>query len=107
VVKGESANDWLASADKHESSWWTDWAKWIAPRAGAMVAPYRLPAGEAAPGPYVKNEVGKPYDPLGVAARRASRAGAHVARNGASKSTKTRKRTPKQAVKAKPRGNRR
>jgi polyhydroxyalkanoate synthase subunit PhaC len=107
VVKGQSAHDWLASADKHERSWWADWAKWIAARAGAMVAPYRLPDGEAAPGPYVKNEVGKPYDPLGLAARRPARARARVARNGAPKTTKARNPKPKRAVKAKSRGNRR
>ncbi|HUY11404.1 MAG TPA: alpha/beta fold hydrolase [Candidatus Dormibacteraeota bacterium] len=58
----ESADAWLASTTKQDGSWWEDWARWIAPRGGAMVQPYDLPIGEAAPGPYVKNEVGAPIE---------------------------------------------
>jgi polyhydroxyalkanoate synthase len=50
---------WLAGAEKHDGSWWTDWQKWVAPHGGAMV-PARQPGGgaltpiEDAPGSYVK-----------------------------------------------------
>ena len=56
--RGESADSWLEGADKHQGSWWEDWAAWIEPRAGAMRAPYTLPQGEPAPGRYVRNETG-------------------------------------------------
>ncbi len=55
---GESADDWLASAKRHEGSWWLDWAEWIEEYAGALRAPYPLPEGEPAPGRYVRNESG-------------------------------------------------
>ncbi|HTJ62781.1 MAG TPA: class I poly(R)-hydroxyalkanoic acid synthase [Alphaproteobacteria bacterium] len=50
---------WLATAEKHDGSWWTDWKAWIAPHGGAMV-PARKPGDrdlkpiEDAPGSYVK-----------------------------------------------------
>jgi polyhydroxyalkanoate synthase len=50
---------WLAAADKHEGSWWTDWQAWVAPHGGPMV-PARVPGDgalkpiEDAPGAYVK-----------------------------------------------------
>jgi polyhydroxyalkanoate synthase len=56
--RGESADAWLEGADKRQGSWWEDWATWIESRAGAMRAPYPLPAGEPAPGRYVRNEAG-------------------------------------------------
>lgn len=58
----ESADQWRASATKHEGSWWLNWAQWIGSRAGERVAPYSLPPGEPAPGRYVKNETGPPVD---------------------------------------------
>jgi polyhydroxyalkanoate synthase subunit PhaC len=53
----ESADDWLASAQKHEGSWWTDWSAWIAGFGGEKV-PARVPGDgklkviEDAPGTY-------------------------------------------------------
>jgi polyhydroxyalkanoate synthase len=50
---------WLAAAQKHDGSWWTDWKAWVARHGGAMV-PARVPgegalkAIEDAPGSYVK-----------------------------------------------------
>jgi polyhydroxyalkanoate synthase len=50
---------WLAGAEKHDGSWWTDWQRWVAPHGGAMV-PARTPGDgaltiiEDAPGSYVK-----------------------------------------------------
>jgi polyhydroxyalkanoate synthase len=50
---------WLAGAQKHDGSWWTDWQAWVAPYGGPMV-PARTPgegalkAIEDAPGSYVK-----------------------------------------------------
>ncbi|MBV8721393.1 MAG: alpha/beta fold hydrolase [Candidatus Eremiobacteraeota bacterium] len=54
--RGESAEAWLEGADKHQGSWWEDWAGWIETRAGAMRAPYALPEGERGVGKYVRNE---------------------------------------------------
>jgi polyhydroxyalkanoate synthase len=51
-------NRWMASATEHKESWWEDWARWIADRAGARVAPPAMgsadhpPIGDA-PGTYV------------------------------------------------------
>ncbi len=61
AVRGESADEWLASADRHAGSWWEDWAAWAGENAGPDVAPYALPIGEAAPGKYVRNEIGEPF----------------------------------------------
>lgn len=52
-------DEWVAGAKEHPGSWWTDWQKWHAPKAGAKV-PARTPGDgklkpiEAAPGSYVK-----------------------------------------------------
>lgn len=56
AVRSESADEWRNSAQCINDSWWNDWADWAAKRAGAMVTPYDLPPGEAAPGRYVQNE---------------------------------------------------
>ena len=58
----ESADQWRASATKHEGSWWQHWAAWMETRAGARVAPFPLPPGERAPGRYVRNETGPPIE---------------------------------------------
>lgn len=53
-----SADDWLAGAQKHDGSWWTDWAGWLAARSRERIA--APPVGSAAyppicdaPGAYV------------------------------------------------------
>jgi polyhydroxyalkanoate synthase len=52
-------DEWLASAEQHDGSWWEDWARWNAAHSGPLV-PARepgtgdLPALEDAPGSYVK-----------------------------------------------------
>jgi polyhydroxyalkanoate synthase subunit PhaC len=54
----DDLNTWLAGADDHEGSWWTDWAKWISARSGVKI-PAKAPGGpdhpplEDAPGSYV------------------------------------------------------
>jgi polyhydroxyalkanoate synthase len=54
-----SPDDWLATAEKHESSWWPMWEEWISHYAGGEV-PARVPGDgklkpiEDAPGSYVK-----------------------------------------------------
>ena len=53
---------WLASAQHHEGSWWTDWAPWNAGFAGDKVPARepgagKLPALEDAPGSYVKQRL--------------------------------------------------
>ncbi len=51
---------WFAAATEHPGSWWTDWAAWLKPHAGMMIAAPKKPGNakhpaiEAAPGRYVK-----------------------------------------------------
>jgi len=53
------ADDWLAGATRHESSWWPVWEEWVAQYSGGTV-PARQPGDgklkpiEDAPGSYVK-----------------------------------------------------
>ncbi len=55
-----SAQQWLASAKEVPGSWWTDWAAWLKPHAGKMVAAPKAYGDrqhkviEPAPGRYVK-----------------------------------------------------
>ena len=50
--------EWFANAERHEGSWWSDWGKWLARKAGSRV-PSRQPGDgalapiEGAPGSYV------------------------------------------------------
>jgi len=53
--------EWLAGADEHPGSWWTDWSQWLKPLAGKQIAAPQAygkgrayPASEPAPGRYVK-----------------------------------------------------
>ncbi len=55
----ENPQDWLAGAEQHSGSWWTDWGKWLARKSGPKVAARNpaegsLPPIEDAPGSYVK-----------------------------------------------------
>lgn len=60
---GESPDAWLARAERHQGSWWEDWAAWAQAHGGAQRAPYPLPrTGEPAPGRYVRNEVAPPIE---------------------------------------------
>jgi poly[(R)-3-hydroxyalkanoate] polymerase subunit PhaC len=45
---------WLEGAERVQGSWWAEWAAWAAARSGERVAPPDLPAGEPAPGSYVR-----------------------------------------------------
>jgi poly[(R)-3-hydroxyalkanoate] polymerase subunit PhaC len=51
--------DWLADAQRHEGSWWADWATWLATRSGpkkpaaAAIGSEQFPPKEPAPGTYV------------------------------------------------------
>jgi polyhydroxyalkanoate synthase subunit PhaC len=53
------AREWQASATRQQGSWWEDWAKWAAARAGSLGAPPPTgsdsypPVGDA-PGEYVR-----------------------------------------------------
>jgi polyhydroxyalkanoate synthase subunit PhaC len=53
-----TAEAWLAGAQKHDGSWWSDWAKWLKARSGPSGSPPSLgsarhpPIGES-PGTYV------------------------------------------------------
>jgi polyhydroxyalkanoate synthase len=54
-----SPDDWLATAEKHDSSWWPMWEEWISQYSGGkiparMPGDGKLPAIEDAPGSYVK-----------------------------------------------------
>jgi polyhydroxyalkanoate synthase len=55
VRRGESAEEWFETADRHNGSWWVDWAQWAEAHGGPLRAPYALPQGDAAPGRYVRN----------------------------------------------------
>jgi len=63
ALRGESAEEWLETAERRPGSWWEDWAVWARSHGGEMVAPYALPDGEPAPGSYVRNEPGTPFRP--------------------------------------------
>ncbi|MBV9775784.1 MAG: hypothetical protein JO143_01925, partial [Acetobacteraceae bacterium] len=50
--------EWRSGATRHDGSWWTDWAAWLAARAGDRVKPPTLgnekhPPLADAPGTYV------------------------------------------------------
>ncbi len=57
-TKPETAEEWLAGAQRHEGSWWTDWTAWLAARSGekrpapAIGSAVHPPICEA-PGTYV------------------------------------------------------
>jgi polyhydroxyalkanoate synthase subunit PhaC len=53
-----SADEWHASATRHNGSWWEDWTQWSDKRAGDRTAPPRMgseryPALADAPGSYI------------------------------------------------------
>jgi polyhydroxyalkanoate synthase subunit PhaC len=50
----EDPEAWLASAEERPGSWWEDWSAWARERSGDLVAPPELPAGDPAPGTYVR-----------------------------------------------------
>ncbi len=55
---GPEASEWLAGATRTHDTWWREWARWLAERAGPQRRPPALgsdrhPAGEPAPGSYV------------------------------------------------------
>ena len=57
---GDDPEQWLASAQSAQGSWWTHWMRWLKPQAGKWVAA-RTSLGNAkykpiepAPGRYVK-----------------------------------------------------
>ena len=60
VVDGESADAWLAAAERRDGSWWNDWHTWQSRRAGGKKVPARMPGAgalnpiEDAPGSYVR-----------------------------------------------------
>jgi polyhydroxyalkanoate synthase len=61
-ISAETADDWLAGAERKDGSWWPRWEAWLRERSGAEV-PARAPGGPAhppladAPGTYVvRNE---------------------------------------------------
>ncbi len=50
-----SPDEWLKNAVEHKGSWWPEWLKWLAPRAGDQVPARAIKDGiEDAPGSYVK-----------------------------------------------------
>ncbi|PWT75811.1 MAG: hypothetical protein C5B46_02160, partial [Proteobacteria bacterium] len=58
-----TADEWLASAERHEGSWWSTWDGWISQFGGEKI-PARIPGEgklkviEDAPGSYVKLRLG-------------------------------------------------
>lgn len=57
---GENSDEWYASAERHQGSWWEAWADWFGPHAGdQQPKPQKLgsalnPPLESAPGRYVR-----------------------------------------------------
>jgi len=55
-----SVDEWIAGAQEHPGSWWTDWAAWLKSHSGKQIAAPKsygraaYKAIEAAPGSYVK-----------------------------------------------------
>jgi polyhydroxyalkanoate synthase subunit PhaC len=59
---GVTPEEWHAGAQLEHGSWWEHWAAWAAQRSGKRVAPPQLPAGDAAPGGYVRGVVKPPTE---------------------------------------------
>ena len=57
-----TAAAWMAGAEEHPGSWWTDWSSWLRPFGGKQVAAPKTPGNrkwkaiEPAPGRYVKEK---------------------------------------------------
>jgi polyhydroxyalkanoate synthase subunit PhaC len=56
----ETPEDWHRGAEKHQGSWWEDWARWGSERAGSMIDPPRVgsdahPVLGDGPGEYVRS----------------------------------------------------
>ena len=61
----DSPEAWLASAQQHDGSWWTDWRAWLSDYTGPQVAARvpgkgKLKVIEPAPGSYVKMRLDEP-----------------------------------------------
>lgn len=61
----DQAEDWLEKTEYFKGSWWGDWAKWMAGRAGARVKPppmgsKKYPILGEAPGDYVQEKPDRP-----------------------------------------------
>ena len=60
----EGADEWLATATRHEGSWWGDWQAWMDKNNGGSKVPARVPGDgklqviEDAPGTYVSLRLG-------------------------------------------------
>ncbi len=60
----EGADEWLATAARHEGSWWGDWQAWMDKNNGGVKVPARVPGDgklqviEDAPGTYVSLRLG-------------------------------------------------
>ena len=54
-ARPDSANEWLAGAERHEGSWWSLWDSWLGTHGSGKRVPGRAPADpiEPAPGSYV------------------------------------------------------
>ena len=67
------ADDWISGATERQGSWWLDWAEWARSRSGALVAPPKLPEGEAAPGAFVRGLTGPAIPGVSAKTARTSR----------------------------------
>jgi len=58
----EDPQQWIAQAEEHKGSWWTDWGKWLGRHAGRKVPAPKTQGSrkyapiEPAPGRYVKQK---------------------------------------------------
>jgi len=92
-IKGLTADEWRTKAQKHQGSWWEDWAAWASARSGKRVAPPKLPPGDPAPGGYVRGIVGEPtVAPAASAKRKPVRSnGKPKPKNGARRASRSNK----------------
>jgi poly[(R)-3-hydroxyalkanoate] polymerase subunit PhaC len=56
----QSPHEWRAAAQRHQGSWWEDWAWWVGERAGGQVDPPRIgsdrhPVLGDGPGEYIRS----------------------------------------------------
>ena len=58
----QSASQWLEGVERHEGSWWEDWARWVLARSGQekpaleTLGSAQFPAQAPAPGAYVRQQ---------------------------------------------------
>ena len=76
----EDSDEWLATAARHEGSWWNDWQAWMDKNNGGVKVAARvlgdgkLKVIEDAPGAYVSLRIGAAAGPVQLGDRRDTKA---------------------------------